>query len=125
MNGRGSWPATANPDFALNGVVDPPGPRDTDSTLGVFLRAAANVSSFVGSPLMAANNANPCVAGSRLAISSADVRSGSANKMSNPTTAAPFDASARRRSATVVLGQGHWPILGGDCWSISTMRIGG
>src|SRR5262249_5864326 len=106
INGRGSWPATAKPAFGLNGVFDP-GPRDTDSTLGVCLSAAANTSSVLGFPSVAVNNENPCASGTRLPISSADVRSGSANKISNPTTAAPFDASPSRRLAIVVLGQGH------------------
>jgi hypothetical protein len=56
-------------------------------------------------------------AGSCLTMASSEVRSGSANKTSKATTAAPLAANSANRSRTVVRGQGHWPILASEASS--------
>ena len=104
--GRGSSPPKANPAFAGN-VVFGPSPKATDKTLGVSLSAAAKSSSLLGRPAIAAVNAFASWAGSCFTIASIEVRSGSANKTSNATTAAPLEVNPNNRSRTVVRGHGH------------------
>src|SRR5262249_20135177 len=103
---RGSSPAKANPAFAGTSVLVP-SPSATDKTLGVSLSAAAKSSSLLGCPAMADLTAEAWASGRGFTISSSEGRSGSENKTSNATAAAPFDVNANNKSRTVARDQGH------------------
>ena len=125
MNGRGSSPAVTRPNLVGKSTAAPSWVRIAPSAVGVCPIACASKASLdVRSLASCVSSVRPGEGGSRAISRSGLDASGSANRMSTATTAAPRPPRRVTISAMVERGHGHWPMRASESSSISRILTG-